>query len=50
MLIPCSRIQVIFAIQGVRLDRRTPAFSEIAVTTRDFLYGLRTICIRPYTR
>ena len=26
MLIPCSRIQAIFAVQGVRLDRRTPAF------------------------
>ena len=25
MLIPCSRIQAIFADQGVRLDRRTPA-------------------------
>jgi hypothetical protein len=25
MLIPCSRIQAIFAVQGVRLDRRTPA-------------------------
>jgi hypothetical protein len=26
MLIPCSRTQAIFAVQGVRLDRRTPAF------------------------
>ncbi|MBU4233485.1 MAG: hypothetical protein L6277_11720 [Desulfobacterales bacterium] len=25
MQIPCSRIQAIFAFQGVRLDRRTPA-------------------------
>jgi hypothetical protein len=25
MLIPCSRTQAIFAVQGVRLDRRTPA-------------------------
>jgi len=25
MLIPCSRIQAIFAVQSVRLDRRTPA-------------------------
>jgi hypothetical protein len=25
MQIPCSRIQAIFAVQGVRLDRRTPA-------------------------
>lgn len=26
MLIPCSRAQAIFPVQGVRLDRRTPAF------------------------
>ena len=26
MLIPCSRTQAIFAVQGVRLDQRTPAF------------------------
>ena len=26
MQIPCSRIQAIFAVQGVRLDRRTPGF------------------------
>ena len=25
MLIPCSRVQAIFAVQGVRLDRPTPA-------------------------
>ena len=26
MLIPCSRAQAIFAVQGVRLDRHTPGF------------------------
>jgi hypothetical protein len=26
MLIPCSLVQAIFAVQGVRLDRRTPVF------------------------